>query len=269
MKITCPEHGIFFQTPKKHLSSKFGCRSCSIESRNSKRRYSNEEFIRKSISIHGDKYDYSKCNYFNSSSLVDIICKQHGMFTISAANHLHGSCCSICMSIIRSQRVVDKHKAKIIGIFKKVHGDKYDYSLVDYQGMRKKVKIICSKHGIFEQYASYHNGGSGCPYCNESRGEKEIARILNEHNIKYVREKRFEECKFKRSLPFDFYLPSFNTCIEFDGAPHFFPVFGNLETTKVNDKIKTNFCLNNNIKLIRIRYDQNVEKILFKELNCT
>ena len=82
-----------------------------------------------------------------------------------------------------------------------------------------------------------------------------------------MKDKRFKQCKNKRQLPFDFYLPDYNICIEFDGRQHYKSIeyFGgekHLEYVQYNDKIKTEYCLNNNINLIRIKYDENINKKL-------
>ncbi|MCK9415296.1 DUF723 domain-containing protein [Candidatus Dojkabacteria bacterium] len=79
-----------------------------------------------------------------------------------------------------------------------IHGNKYDYSLVEYTGALNKVKIICPKHGIFEQLPNNHISKKyGCPYCNESHGEKEIMLYLEQKKIKYERQKTFNGCKDK------------------------------------------------------------------------
>jgi very-short-patch-repair endonuclease len=98
--------------------------------------------------------------------------------------------------------------------------------------------------------------------------------ILIKYNINYESEKRFNDCRNKRPLPFDFYLPKYNICIEFDGEQHFIPwrklsnKIEKLEKTKINDSIKTTYCINNNIKLLRIKYTEinNIEKIITSEL---
>lgn len=215
-------------------------------------------------------------------SLVYLICEHHGVFSVLAKNHIGGSGCPLCTSSSRylrtSQSNIDRIKKNIINDFKKIHGDRYDYSLVDYQGRREKVKIVCKVHGEFEQIAGFHKSGSGCPFCNESRGERTIAKFLDKFRIKYFREKRFKDCRFKKPLPFDFYLPEMNTCIEYDGVLHFFPNLGEelLRTTKRNDDIKTNFCKQNNINLIRISFTENIEEVIkrfiiyqFSTINCS
>lgn len=113
-----------------------------------------------------------------------------------------------------------------------------------------------------------------CPICNkESKGEKCISKILNEINVDFIKEYSFNDCRGeKRPLRFDFYLPEYNCCIEYDGEHHFIHgesgIFGNkIETIKKNEIIKTNYCNNNNIKLIKIPYGfiNKIRKILMVE----
>lgn len=115
-------------------------------------------------------------------------------------------------------------------------------------------------------YLEYLN----CCSIKSSYGEKKVKEYLENKNIKFIREKKFDTCKSKKNLPFDFYLPEYNACIEYDGEHHYKPVskYGGvefLEKVQENDRIKTDWCLKNNIKLIRISY-RNKNKI-FKILD--
>ncbi len=134
---------------------------------------------------------------------------------------------------------------------------------------RTKVKIICITHGTFEQIPNAHLNNQGCPKCNSSKGELKTEQYLKENNIQFENQKTFPNCKNKLPLPFDFYLPKHNICIEYDGEQHFIPksCFGGnkqFQRTKQNDLIKNQFCKNNNIKLIRIPYNEfkNIKSIL-------
>lgn len=114
----------------------------------------------------------------------------------------------------------------------------------------------------------------GCPNCKISKGEKKIAECLSTLHIDYKREHCFDECRYINSLPFDFYIPSHNICIEYDGEHHFKPcTFGGVakeqaekayELTKIRDEIKTQFCKSNNIMLVRIPYMEykNIKNII-------
>jgi hypothetical protein len=141
------------------------------------------------------------------------------------------------------------------------HLDMYDYSLVDYKRNKNKVSIICRKHGEFSQRPNDHLKGSGCPICKSSKGEIKILNFLDDNKIKYITQYKFNDCRNKLPLPFDFYLPELNTCIEYDGILHFksIDIFGGEEALRnviINDSIKTQYCLDNNINLIRIAYTE-------------
>jgi len=230
-----------------------------------------EEFIQKAIVIHGNKYNYSKVDYKKSSEKVKIICPIHGEFEQRPNNHLQGKICNICGNV---------YQDKNIFIFKasQIHNNFYDYSLVEYKNCRTKIKIICPIHGEFEQRPNDHlNQKSGCPICNFSKGELQIKNWLQERDIRFETQKRFSDCKFKKPLPFDFYLPDHNICIEFDGRQHFYPEsfssdrsketkLENLKIIQHRDSIKNNYCNLNNINLIRLIYTENLYDSLNKKL---
>ncbi|XZH99782.1 hypothetical protein ACSXEK_16380 (plasmid) [Clostridium perfringens] len=115
--------------------------------------------------------------------------------------------------------------------------------------------------------------GVGCPICNQSKGEKSIRQYLEKNNIEFKQEYRFNDCRHKLPLPFDFYIENYNLCIEFDGGQHFKKVkhFGeeSFKLTQIRDKIKNKFCEENNIRLIRIPYWEldNIENILGEEFD--
>ena len=271
VKIICKEHGVFEQRPDNHLYCKGGCPFCYGTHKKSK-----ESFILDAILIHGDLYDYSLVDYKNNKTKVKIICKEHGVFEQTPLNHIinKNGCykCGIISIGIKSKEREILSQDEFLKRIKLIHNDLYDYSLVKYKGFRYKIKIICSIHGIFEQLAGNHLNGSGCPICKLSKGENKIKQWLQKYLIKFIFQKRFSGCKNKTELKFDFYLPEYNTCIEFDGRQHFEPVslFGgkiSFQKIKKNDEIKNRFCLNNNINLIRVPFDiirnnKKVEKLI-------
>jgi hypothetical protein len=224
-----------------------------------------DDFIRKSKSIHGEKYDYSKSIFLTTRKKVKICCIYHGEFEQNAGNHLMGNGCKKCHFENRKQDFLTRAKS--------IHGDKYDYSLVIYNHNESKVKIRCKYHGEFEQTPYHHlNRKQGCPNCKSSIGENTIKMYLDKNKIMYKKQYRFPDCKNKQPLPFDFYLPDYNICIEFDGEQHFKPniFFGGksgFNNLKINDKIKENYCLKKNIKLLRVKYNENIYLVLDKFYN--
>ena len=254
--INCEKHGDFNQTPAVHLRGG-GCNLCNLEKRSILNRSNNFEFINKSNNIHNHKYDYSKVNYVNNKTPIIIICKEHGEFTQEPRSHiLNKSGCPTCANQNINTNIFIKKCIEIYGKY-------YDYSMVNYKNSKSKVKIICPKGHTFECTPGNHKMGNGCPICRESKGEREIRKYLESNKIEYKREHRFIDCKYKRPLPFDFYLPNYNICIEFDGEQHFtkfrFEVDeSKLEFRKLKDNIKNNYCKENNIILIRISYLDNI-----------
>jgi len=156
---------------------------------------------------------------------------------------------------------------ELINKFIVKHHNFYDYKLVNYINSKIKIKIICPKHGEFEQLANMHLKGQGCPICKESKGEKEIRNYLNNNNITFLPQHKFDDCKYINKLPFDFYLPDLNMCIEFHGQQHYEPIkwFGGqivFDKLIKRDKIKEDYCIKNNIKLIIIPYRKNIYNII-------
>lgn len=141
----------------------------------------------------------------------------------------------------------------------------------------QKVWWICKECGYeWKINISHRTSGDccGCSKCAESKGEKEISSYLTELNIDFISQYRFDNCVYKRKLPFDFYLPKFNMCIEYDGKQHFEPIkwFGGekgFKKQQMYDKIKNDYCNKNNINLIRIPYwnFNKIKEIIIENIN--
>jgi len=275
--IICPIHGKFNQKPANHLQGK-GCPKCKGDKLSKDRAFTTNTFITKSNITHHNKYDYTKTTYINMHSPIIIICPIHGEFKQYPMNHIKGHGCKKCA--IDNLSIKYKSDTKnFIRHARNIHGITYDYSHIIYINARTKVKIKCKKHGIFEQTPNHHLSGQGCPNCSESVGESKIRVWLEAHNILFSQEHIFNTCKNIRPLPFDFYIPSHNTCIEFDGKQHYTPINFTGHKTKhqlqesfniiqYHDNIKTTYCYDNNIRLIRIPYFsiKNIDNILNKSL---
>lgn len=247
--IICPIHGEFWQRPNNHLNG-CGCSKCT-KFRN---KYTTEEWIEYAKSIHGNKYDYSKVIYKTSKDNVTIICPEHGEFNIRPDNHNHGEGCPVCR-YIKSSNGIRKNIDEFISQCKKVHGNKYDYSKVEYKNNKTKVCIVCPKHGEFWQTPDNHLSGKGCPRCSQSKLEESTKEFLIENDIPFEEQKSFEWLRFKSPMRLDFYLPQYNVAIECQGIQHFKPLehFGGNEAFKYSiekDKKKASLCAENGIKLM-------------------
>ena len=261
--ITCSLHGDFLQTPNNHLS-RYGCKLCGKLKLKEKISDSLESFIEKAKKKHGDKYNYSKVEYKSSLENIIIICPVHGEFEQLPTNHLSLCDCPKC-AIEQNTSNQKSNNEEFIKIATEKHGCKYDYSKIDYKGRDTKVIIICQKHGEFLQTPHNHKKGAGCPICKESHGEKLVRKFLIENNYQFEKQKRFETCRNKITLPFDFAVEIKNNLklIEFHGIQHYKPMgFGNENKNErfarglVNDKIKEDWCKENNIPLLIIPYDK-------------
>lgn len=254
IKIICPIHGEFEQFAKNHIQGN-DCFECS----KIKKSKTTQDFIKNAKIIHNNYYDYSKTKYINNTIRIKIICPIHGSFLILPSDHLKKCGCKLC-GIEKTKKYTLLGLDKFIEKAKNIHGNVYDYSAVEYINSYTKINIICKKHGIFSQTPQDHiHSKSGCPICNTSKGEILISNILDKYKIKYIPQKKFKGLKYKNSLIFDFYLPEYNCCIEFDGEQHFRPIecWGGekvFEDIKNRDIIKNNYCKLNNIKLFRFSY---------------
>lgn len=95
VKIVCPEHGAFEQSPNNHLSG-CGCLACGRLQVSRNLMLTTDDFIQKANQIHNYKYDYSLCEYVNTKGKVKIICPEHGLFEQVPNYHIGGSGCPYC-----------------------------------------------------------------------------------------------------------------------------------------------------------------------------
>jgi len=151
------------------------CRSCaSSATALLKSNVAKATIIDRFSEVHGNIYDYSLVEYTSALGKVTIICLKHGIFEQIPSSHLKGKGCPTCAT----EAIVSKAKATVITRFKEVHGNTYDYSLVNYTRNKFKVKILCSTHGAFEQSPNVHLSGHGCPKCAISGFQKTKPGIL-------------------------------------------------------------------------------------------
>ena len=181
--IICPEHGEFWQRPHAHLQGQ-GCPKCKSK----KQTCTTDEFIAKAKKIHGDKYDYSKVKYVDAKSKVCVVCPEHGEFWQIPYHHTKGCGCPKCKDDKTRERLI-LSKEGFIKKARLVHGNKYDYSKVEYVNNRTKVCIICPEHGEVWQTPNHHLSGCGChKYGGEkqtSTKEKFIKKAKEIHGDKY------------------------------------------------------------------------------------
>jgi len=264
--IICPIHGEFQQRTDTHLGGA-GCRKCGYEEIFKSRTLSNEQFIAKARAVHGDKYDYSKSQYIKSYTKVIVICPIHGEFKITPNSHTDfGGECQKC-GRFKNARSHSSTKEYFINRANKIHCNRYDYSKVDYLNSETEVTILCPTHGEFRQKPHGHLKGYGCQKCSMSKGELTIKRFLEEKLIDYTPQKTFDDCRGKKNrLPFDFYLPKYNLCVEYQGEQHFRESLHwshhKLIDTQRTDSIKKNYCAENGIGYLAIPYTEDPIRLL-------
>ena len=206
--------------------------------------------------------------YERARQQLEYICpqghKHYTTWTWFKKNHY----CTIC-----------ENKMKNIEIVKELM-EQEDYKVLSniYKNNRTKLEVKCPKGHIYKTTWHDFSGGCRCPICgNNYKGEIKIKEVLEDKNIDFIPQYRFNDCRDIQPLPFDFYIPSLNICVEYDGEGHYEPIDfkGNgkaqeeFEIRVKHDQIKDKYCLDNNIKLIRVPYWEfdNIENILKQELN--
>lgn len=248
----------WFTCPSRTLQG-HGCKICSNKKNHDLKQKSHEQYVEELSCVNKniDVLEY----YINTSTPILHKCKIDGHeWKARPANILNGKGCPACSKC--KKRTHEEYVAEVKNINQNIE------VIGIYSGVHTPILHKCIIDGN-EWMASPSNilHGKGCPLCNDSKGEKEIQKYLTNKNISFIPQYRFKDCRNKNPLPFDFYLDDYNVCIEYDGIQHFEPrnLFGGIvafEDIKKHDTIKTNYCLANNIKLLRIRYDEDVIIVL-------
>lgn len=167
-EVICSTHGTFITTPQRLLRSKHGCSKCHKSIKGESLMLTSDVLLDRFRDKFGDIYNYSKSQFKSITDKVTIICKQHGEFSQTPADHLksvHG--CPKCAreDITKNQRLsTEEFISRCINI----HGDEYDYSVTEYVSLRDKVKIICKTHGVVTVDTNGHMNGARCRKCADS-----------------------------------------------------------------------------------------------------
>jgi len=260
----------FFQWICHHLSPN---KNCCPNCEGRVKKFDSELVVKQIKEKFGDTYGFDKFVWVGSKTKVILKCPKHGYFEQRVNTLLNGIkpyCCS---------NKQPWSTEKFIGESKKIHGTYYDYSKTKYKNCRTKVIIICPTHGEFLQSPMNHlHMKTGCPVCSASKGERIIEKWLQNNSIQYIRQYRFEDCRYKNPLVFDFAImnnDTVNLLIEFQGEQHYRPIdwSGKLseketneifETYKKRDEIKKLYCQENNWEILYIPHwkEKEIKKIL-------
>ena len=261
--IICPIHGEFEQRPGTHLRGA-GCPKCKFDKLRKIRKKDTEQFIIEAKLVHGDRYNYDKTIYTGCQNSIIVTCPKHGDYEINAYRHLIDGNCPYCSGKHNLETFIEKAN--------KVHNNYYSYNNSTYISSKDLIKITCPVHGDFEQVASDHLRGAGCPKCYRSHGETKIAKLLSEKNVIYKEQHKVHSNN--RIYKIDFYIEYNNKkyAIEYNGIQHYEPVdyFGGEEkfiSQQQRDFELKIYCQNNNIKLFEIKYDSNIEDELTNIIN--
>lgn len=174
---SCKEY--FYQVPSSHLLG-FGCKKCGHkEIWNKRHQMSTQEFIEKAIQIHGDKYDYNETIFNKMHDKVKIKCKKCGyVFEQLPYAHLNGQGCPKCKYKTISNKLSLGIK-NFVDKARELHGNKYNYSKVEYINNVTPVVIICPIHGEFTQTPANHLNGQGCPKCSHKSSKYTTEEFKN------------------------------------------------------------------------------------------
>lgn len=273
--IFCKIHKVYFtQNGYAHMRGATSCKQCISEIRRNINILNEEDFLKRCQEVDLKKGNHIKylSKYINMNSPIKVECLDCGeVWEQLACNRAKGQGCPNCKGV----KVLTKEK--FIERAKKIHGDKYDYSFVDYKNAWEKVKVFCkSCNTFFLVFPHLHAGTSnqtGCPHCLESKGVRKIRVYLENNNIEFEQEYKLN------NVFLDFYIPSKKIALEIDGEQHFIKEhYFNKRNAKKNnitldecfqhnqelEKLKAEYCKKNGILLIRIPYwdCDNIEKIL-------
>lgn len=265
IKCRCKIDGYIWNPEANSLLKGHGCPRCSKEES-----YSTDEFISMVYNINPNIEILSQ--YLGNQVPIKCKCKIDGYEWNSYPTHLlSGIGCAKCAGVALKTTKQFTDELSIINPYIKVIGE--------YKGNKNGIKCKCLIDGhIWNPSPNSLLQGKGCPICRSSKGEKRVKKYLDENKIDFKTQYIFKGCKNINSLRFDFYIPTYNLAIEYDGEYHSKIIKFSNESfdiaksrflhQKKNDNIKTQYCKEHNIKLIRIPYTEfnEIENVLDKNL---
>jgi Zn ribbon nucleic-acid-binding protein len=234
------------------------CPNCRRKRQGESIAKSHKKYVHEVFELVGDKYSVLSEYTLSKYKILFKHNECNREFEMLPASFLAGSRCPYCKNKRISDTLKNTHESFIFAV-KELVGNEYTV-IGEYTIGRNKIKMrhnVCNSE--YDVRASHFLSGSRCPICNESKMERETSQYLDYVDIIYNSQYIFLECKYKKPLKFDFYIPSINTCVELNGIQHYEPCdwFGGEETFKIQqikDQIKRDYCAANGIQLIEIPY---------------
>lgn len=282
IEFQCLVNGCFHKWMARpdNILSGYGCPECAKRKISTSRKKTHKEFIDEvaiknpSVKVLGE--------YISDSIKIEFQCKNSNCgykWFATPDKIIHKiTGCPECAKLNRIKKKTKTHNTFVDEVYKKNPNIEV---IGEYAGVKTKIEFKCRVCGNIWSATpdSILNADTGCPICAQSRGERHITDWLKENVIDFIQQYKFDDCRDIERLPFDFYLPKYNICIEYDGEQHFQPVnFGgisdecaiiNFKKTQIHDNIKNNYCKQHKITLIRISYFEkhNINEILTNIIN--
>lgn len=272
----CLKHDVYWEASPDKILHGQGCNQCAKEKYNKSRSKDHDKYVNEVAIVNPNIMVIGQ--YAGHKTSITHYCKMHNIYWDTPPdNVLSGRGCCEC----GKEKIADKKRKTLEQYVLELAIINPDIEIIEqYIGTDIPALHRCKIDG-HEWMARPANvlNGRGCPRCKESIGERKVRRWLESNNITYIYQKSFTTCRDKKELPFDFYLPDYNVCIEYDGEQHFRPVdfsgkgyewaIKQFNQTKRHDEIKNKYCMINNIHLLRIPYYKNVEEELNNFIHLT
>ena len=268
VKIFCKKcQNYFLQRASIHLNGG-DCKCYKREKLSKASSSSTREFISKMKNKFPGKFIYDKVKYINNTKKVEVFCKRcKTYFWQKPYKLLIGYGCSNCFM----DRIKEGKKLSIEEFIKRGKPNLFDYSRIkEIKSSIDKLPIFCKKcNNLFWQNYHDHFKGYGCPYCNESKGEREIRNWLIENKISFLRNKKFDDLIDNKKLSYDFYIPSLNLLIEYNGIQHYkrillFHKNNGFHKQLHHDWLKRNYARKHNYSFLVISYKEDICLTLMK-----
>lgn len=251
LEYICPKNHLTKMSYHTWKRNQYKCKECGKEEAGNKQKLS-YDYIKSKFEER--KYKLLSTEYKNKKTKLEFECPNNHKGTISFDSFYYAN--SICVECAGSK------KHTIDSIKKILKKDNFELISTEYKDNKEKLQMKCNNGHLINLRLNDFITGYRCKFCVETIGEKKISYYLKncKHNIKFDTEYKFNDCKNIKCLPFDFFVNK-HFLIEYDGEQHFKSInfFGGEEGYKlrqINDKIKTQYCIDKKIPLLRISFKQ-------------